>query len=135
MTEPAQQTPNVVEPPIGEREYYTHRDGRRGFLVSCDGDDCIKLDTPQYESVVDLDDGWAPLRQTHPVTQMQLAQVSYAADAALCVVLRMPRQKDWIMLRDVERIVWARQGPDTEDPVRLALFASIHNVLAPLARR
>jgi hypothetical protein len=103
------------DPTDHEKTYYRHiTTGDLGWLVRREGKDCIRLDRPSQEiTKVFREADWVPTTDYRPLTGYQLAQVAYEADKKLCFFLGKHDQarKDWLMLKDEERIAWRQKGP------------------------
>lgn len=106
-------------PAHSERTYYRSRqDGQRGFMVRRDGKDMIRLDREMEEILHPMDmNVWKADVQIHPINAYQLAQVAFAADREFCRVTgrTMEGKREWLSLKEKERVKWLQDGPDTGD--------------------
>lgn len=129
--------PPEWDPEPRERVYYRNTmTGDRGYLVRRGGRDVIRLDRPNEEIIHTLSPAqWRVDKEHRPLTDMQLAQVAYAADERLCFFLgeHDPSRKDWIDLSDKERIRWMRKGAPPDPRVRQVLWHKIMETLRPIA--
>lgn len=59
------------------------------------------------------------------LSEIQVAQIAFAADKMLCLHLRMPdkARREWLDLTDARRIQWVKEGP--KHPQRAKLYALI----------
>lgn len=115
------------DPPPDERTYYREGGGGQlGWLVRRNGRDCIRLDRATQELIVPIK-GWEPDTSHKPLTLAHVAQVTFEADRALCryIGIQAQTRKQWIDMREPERIDWMKHGPDTADPIRRSLYVSI----------
>lgn len=104
--------PNNWDPKPSERSYYRSPvDNQRGYLVRRGGKDMIRLDRPMEEILYPVE-GWKSDRGAPAVNPNQLGYVTWAADQALCRVLGVAAgTKEWIGLKEQERIKWMEEGP------------------------
>lgn len=60
---------------------------------------------------------WRLDQQVHPINSYQLAQVAFEADRMLCRVTgrTLEGKKEWLSLKEQERVAWLQNGPDTGD--------------------
>lgn len=70
------------------------------------------------------------------MSAMQVAQVQFEADKKLCAFIGRPGEakKNWLSLRDRERIDWVERGPKGV-PAREELWAFIKQALEPQTRQ
>ena len=111
--------------PDAQRSYYRHiESGEKGYRVSRDGRDFIKIDRPgdPVERVFRAAD-WLPEIEVRPMPPMALARIAWAADRELRTALGILGGKDWINLPERERIAWMQEGPS--EPPRRALYDAI----------
>lgn len=103
------------DPADHEKIYYRHTTtGDLGWLVRREGRDCIRFDRPSHEMVrVFKEDEWIAEREHRPLTKYQLTQIAFEADKKLCFFLGLHSEarRDWLSLRDEDRIRWAEKGP------------------------
>ena len=106
-------------PAPSERTYYRSRqDGQRGYMVRREGKDMIRLDREMEEILHPMDPNtWKVDQQVHPINAYQLAQVAFEADRMLCRVTgrTLEGKKEWLSLKEQERVAWLQNGPDTGD--------------------
>lgn len=117
------------DPMPHERVWYSWKPtGDRGWLVVRDGVDCVRLDRPNHELIKPLSE-CRKENEHRPLTAYDVAQVAHAADRVLCRVLQLyaePR-KEWIELKEEERIRWCNEGP--KHPKRALMYACIRETL------
>lgn len=99
-------------------------DGERGWLVRREGMTYVRMNRPSQEIV-------KPYRkhdfieevEHRPLTKLQVAQVCFEADRAMCRVLNMHdlARKDWVSLSDRERAELMKDGPGGE-PKRRGMY-------------
>lgn len=103
------------DPAEHERTYYSHMTtGDLGWMVRREGRDCIRLDRPAQEIVrVYKEDEWRPEREHRQLNRYQLVQIAFEADKKLCFFLGKHEvaRKEWLSMRDEQRITWAQNGP------------------------
>lgn len=103
-------------------------------MVRREGKDMIRLDREMEEILHPMDMGiWKADQQVHPINQHQLAQIAFMADRELCRVTgrTIEAKKDWLSLREQERVAWLQHGPDTGD-IRDDLYDAIIGTLKVL---
>lgn len=131
-------TPDHFDPPDHERVFYRHiTTGDLGWLVRRDGKDCIRFDRPSQEIVkLFKESEWILEREHRPLTRLQLCQVAFEADKRLCFFLGKHdlARRDWLMLKDEDRIAWSQRGPGPGTG-RRELFQAVMSVLERHAGR
>lgn len=131
MTEP----PGNYDPPKGERKYYRSSvSGDLAYLVRRDGKDHIKLDRPMEDICRPFrPDQWIEEKSHAPLARAHIVQVAFEADKRLCpfLGLHLEARKDWLSLRDEERIQWLSDGPKTKDPIRRGMWKHLMEALEP----
>lgn len=141
-TDPAPaELPREWDPNPGKRVYYAHRQtGDYGWLVRREGKDCVKLDRPGVDEIRSFENpsDWIPKDDPKPLQPAHLAQVAFAADKQLCLILggelRSFSKKDWLDLSQEQRRAWIEKGPKNH-PDRKALYEAITKALGHLAAR
>ena len=127
---------NERDPPEHLRIWYRNtKDGQLGYMVQRNGKDHIRLDRPGQEIVRPFRvDDWAPEQEQRKMAFMQLVHVAFEADRQLCKALGDFGRagKEWLNLRDEERIAWMRHGPKSPR-VRVELYRAILSTLKPWA--
>ena len=125
-------------PAPSERTYYRSvRDGQRAYLVRRGGKDMMRLDREMEEILFPVNkenlQEWVADRQVHPINAYQLAQVTFAADRELCRVMgkTIESRKEWLSLKEQERVKWMEVGPDTGD-IRDDLYDAMTGTLRSL---
>jgi hypothetical protein len=112
--------PNI-DPPKHERCWFRHSiSGDRGWLVKREGRDMIHLDRVA-DAVVPKDASWEPDQQKIELTEYQVAQICWDADAKLGYLTGRQKRKDWYLLTEEERTRFVRDGPMGELRQRLWL--------------
>lgn len=107
------------EPKDHERLWYrSQQNGDLGYLCRVGGVDHIRLNRPNQPDTHTLRKfnagaGWIKETEHRPFTAFQLSEVAFAADAVLCrlVGLRELGARQWIGMKDEERIAWSENGP------------------------
>lgn len=104
--------------------------GRRGWIVTMDGKDRVRVDapgTPRYEHYDSHE--WVSDHEPRGMSKAQMAQIAIAADAKLCSYSGDYglRPKQWIDMLDEDRIRWMERGP--AEPIRADLYRAIMAVL------
>lgn len=126
------------DPPGHERVYYRHTiTGDLGYLVRREGKDYIRLDRPAQDiSKPFLAAEWIAEQEYRPLSRMQLVQIAFEADKKLCILLGLHDEgrKQWLNLRDEERIAWAAGGPPAKGG-RKAVFLALMKALEEHAGR
>lgn len=114
----------VEEPKAHERVFYRHRDtGELAYLVKLDGKLKLRMNRPG-ETILKAfsEELWVKEEAArYDLAPMQRAKVAFAADKELCMLLGLPTlaRRDWLKMRDHERIAWMSNGPEpTGDPVK-----------------
>jgi hypothetical protein len=119
------------DPPLGDRVYYrSNVTGERGFLVTRNGEQRVKMDRPGEELTRRLDTEWKSERVPVSMTDMQKVQVAWATDQVFCRVLgnRAANKKEWLSMSPDERISFLENGPG-DSGRRDALFLAIMGAL------
>ena len=112
------------------REWYMRvPTGDRGYVVYINGEKHVRLDRPNMpKDMITFpfsDAKWRAEVVNFPVTRMQLAEVAFSADVALCKVLSLHKhKKKWFELSDHKKQLWAYNGPKSPD-IRAGLWHSI----------
>lgn len=123
------------DPAINDRIYFrSSSNGERGWMVRRDGIDCIKLDRPMQDISRPYKEGeWSREKQHWPMTEMDKARVTFAADKELCkaIGLFQGSRVTWLDLTDEKRVEWATNGPEKPD-IRVKLHATIMECLREL---
>jgi len=103
------------EPDPHDRTYYRRaRDDQLGWMIRRDGVDYIKLDRPSKETLEPYrPNNWIEDREHRTLTDIQRAQIAFAADVKLCSLLGEHdlARREWIMMSDAERRDWIEEGP------------------------
>lgn len=137
MLEEGEDLPAEYDPPKDKRVYYRNTTtGDRGYVVRRGGHDVIRLDRPNEEIIRPLHPTtWKLDKEHRPLTQMQIAQVAFDADKRLCFFLgeHEEARKEWLDLKDKERIKWMRQGPPSNPRIRHVQWKAIMHTLQPIA--
>lgn len=125
------------DPEGSERTYYrSSEDGQRGYLVRMkDGRDMIRLDRPMEVILHKPSDQWKLDTQVYPISEVQIAQVAFVADRALCGALGKHRdaREDWLNLTDKARLKFMREGPctgDVRDQLNDAIVGTLRGLIA-----
>ena len=123
------------EPP--ERTYYRSTEhGQRGYLVKTDdGKDMIRLDRPMEVILEKPGDHWKLDTQVYPMSEVQIAQVAFVADRALCGALGKHKdsREEWLSLTDRARLKFMREGPctgDVRDELHDAIVGTLRGLIA-----
>jgi len=77
---------------------------------------------------------WQKVEDKRPLTPMHVAEVTYSADQALCKALGIMNRKGWSMMKDEERIKWAKIGPPADEPARVEMYGLLNEYLRSLIR-
>jgi hypothetical protein len=99
---------------MNKQRWYRHdRTGQRGYLVETADGPRIRIDNPAVEITRPLGDGWEEEADLPPINERQIRMVAFEADRALCRVMGLHREakREWIDLKDEERIKWNSEGP------------------------
>lgn len=116
------------DPKPSERRYYRNaRTGDLGYLVERDGKDVIRYDRPNEEILRPYrQDEWIVEREHRKLTAAQIAHVAFEADKKLCLFIGLPNQanREWLSMKDEERIRWIKDGPSS-GLARMHLFGAI----------
>lgn len=101
----------VVEP---KRWVRSSNDGQLGYLVRHDGEMKVKLDRSEVILKPFNQHQWRDAEDIRALTPMQAARVAYEADRAyrLATGTQPSLAKEWISLKDEERIAWTRTPND-----------------------
>lgn len=120
------------DPPEPDRKWFRHvMTGDAGYLVVRDGKQHMRYDRPGIDHVIPYKESqWIEETNAAPLTPHQVAQICYAADKQLCyfVGLHDKARKDWLSLRDQDRIAFTEDGP-TKPALRQLLYLAIKSVL------
>lgn len=119
------------DPKPDERTYYrSGQDGQRAYLVKRGGKDMLRLDRPMEELLRSLDASWQPDHRAYAFTEYQVAQVAHEAHRSLCRLLGkyQDAEKDWLSLKEQDRIKWMEVGPESGD-IRDDLYDAIMGTL------
>lgn len=113
---------------IGQRVRST-RDGQLGKIVeSAEGGLAVRLDRREEMLVPYRPQTWVPDERAK-FTAMQIARVAYEADRALRLVMGEYGVKDFVSLKDAERVA-TMKGPVAPDgSVRRLLFKAVSMAL------
>lgn len=121
------------DPKPHEREYVRDRDtGDLGWKVRRDGKVAVRLDRPMQEIICNYVPGqWPVDRERRPMTPNQVAQIAFAADRMYLLFNGKAQEsrKEWLALKDEEKIAWVDDGPQTSDPLRANLYKVILRAL------
>lgn len=125
-------TPDHWDPPQTERQYYRSSDtGDLGWLVRRDGKDRIRLDRPMQEIVKPFDEGkWVEEREWKPFSRTQVQKLLFELDKQMCFLLSLYKEakKDWLSLKDEERIEWMKNGPGPGN-LRAEVYKAVFKIL------
>lgn len=123
------------DPPMGERVYYRSTvTGDKAYLVRREGKDHIKLDRPMEDICRPFKPtDWIKEESHAPLARAHIVQVAFEADRRLCpfLGLHLEARKEWLSLRDEERIQWLEDGPKTKNAARRRLWKQIMVALEP----
>lgn len=123
----------MTDVPPHKRIYYRNtQTGDRGYVIERGGKRIVKYDLPMMDRTEPLTSKWQPDDEHRPLNRNQLAQIAYTADQKLCFFLGRRQNKDWIDLRDAERIAFMNDGP-AEGGSRMRLFLGIMAAIEELA--
>lgn len=117
--------PDHWDPEKDARVYYrrTCRDGsgERGWKVRRNGRDMIRLDLPERGNPMEEEAAirpfnpaeWSIEKDFRPLTRLQVAHIAFEMDKRLCLYLGLhdAARKEWISLKDEQRIAWRDKGP------------------------
>lgn len=110
-------------------KYRRRQDGQLGELVvGEDGVKRVRIDRPNQELLTEYNEhDWFVEPDENPLTRFHVARIAYEADRLYAMALGDFRngRKTWESLKDEERIKIRRDGPDTKDNRRLALWKHI----------
>lgn len=130
-------TPDHWDPLPAERQYYrSTSDGNLGWLVRRDGKDRIRLDRPNQEIVKPFEQGkWIEEQEWKPFSRTQVSHFAWDCDIRLCKMLGLYQEakREWLSLRDEERIEWMKSGPGPGN-LRAEIYAAIMDVLRKHSR-
>lgn len=108
-------TPDHWDPKPNERQYYRSTDtGDLGWLVRREGKDRIRLDRANQEIIRPFDDGkWIEDREWRPFSRTQVSKLLFEIDRQMCLLLGLHKEakRDWLSLKDADRIEWMKSGP------------------------
>lgn len=125
------------DPAPADRVFYYHtRTGDRGYLVERDGKEFIRYDRPGEEILRKFGDrDWKIDKDYRPLTKGNLAQIAFEADKKLCFFLgeHDHGKKEWLDLKDNERIDYVENGPTSSPEIRGELFDAIYDALKILS--
>lgn len=99
---------------MARKKWYRHRQsGQRGYLVETPEGPKIRVDNEAMEIIRPISEGWDEEAELPPINDRQIRIVAFEADRALCQMLGMygEARKEWIDLRDEERLKWIAKGP------------------------
>ncbi len=117
-----------TDPEKDARQYFRHAEtGDLGYLVMRDGAQKIRYDQPGMDRVVQFKAGdWIPEKDVNPLSLQALARIAFEADKALCAAIGLyaESRREWLNLRDRERIEWTNDGPSGNEH-RTGLFNDI----------
>lgn len=126
------------EPREHERIYVrSATTGDLGWMCKREGKQCVRLDRPMQEIIKPyLDTEWIPESDHRPLTRLQLSQIAFEADKALCLYIGMHdlARREWKLLTERQRITWTETGPGRGSG-RRELFLAVMNSLGHLAGR
>lgn len=108
------------------------KDGQLGFLTETeDGTLAVRLDRRVDARVVPyVAREWVPDAEAK-LTPIQVARVCHDADRAMRLALGEYGVKDWLSLREPERIDWVNKGlPKDVPPLRRKVYDAIKKALA-----
>lgn len=129
--------PNNWDPTEAQRRWYrSNRTGDLGYVVMRDGRERIRLHRPMQEIVKPFDDGeWVEEREFRPFSGNQVDRLCFEADKLLCNMLGLHKEakREWLNLRDPERIEWMKLGPGPGS-LRSDLYLAIKGVLGKHSR-
>lgn len=127
-------TPDNWDPLPAERQYYRSAEtGDLGWLVRRDGKDRVRLDRPLQEIVRPFEEGkWVEEREWKPFSRTQVSKLQFETDKLVCSMLGLHKEgkRDWLSLKDEERIAWMKQGPGPGN-----LRADVYKALAKIFER
>lgn len=129
--------PDNWDPTEAQRRYYrSTQTGDLGYVVMREGKERIRLHRGSQEIIKVFDEGeWAEERDFRPFSKHQVDRVCFEADKALCGMLNLHKEskRDWLNLRDAERIEWGKIGPGPGS-LRSDLYVAIQSVLRKHSR-
>lgn len=103
------------DPPVAERKWFRHQmTGDAGYLVRRDGKVHIRYDRPGIDQTILFKEAqWIEETNDAPLTAYQVGQICYAADKQLSYFLGLhdKARKDWLSMRDEDRIAFVQNGP------------------------
>lgn len=115
------------EPHVDEKQWFRSAStGERGWLVRREGTTYLRLDRPSQELLRPYREwDWIAEVEHRPLTALQVAEVCFAADRALCKVLAMHdlARQEWLSLTDRKRSEFVANGPGGEPRRRTAYLA------------
>ncbi len=115
------------------RARYRHvMTGDSGYLIEVDGVQRMQYDrgpTGHQESVKYNPSDWKLEEDPKPLTAHQLGQIAFECDTALCRIAGVgPRdRKQWLSMRDLDRIAWIANGPPKSDMMRRMMFELVQS--------
>jgi hypothetical protein len=128
---------------MSDKIWFRHRTtGELAYLLEQNGIKKLKPNRPNDPTVYDLPiqgtDGsfgaWELAKEKRVLNKHQIATVAYAADYYLCKAIGVFGNKDWMNLKDEDRISFVNNGPKTTDEDRLNLYRAIVQLLASVER-
>lgn len=122
-------------PEPNERRYYRHKEnGDRGFLIQVSGKMMIERDPETKDRVFMQLGKWDVEQDLRHMSRHQIAKVAFEADKELCRALGLHKEanREWLNLKDAERIGWTNKGPS--GPVRKDLYDTIVKLLEGYVR-
>jgi hypothetical protein len=119
------------------KQWYRHKSrGDLGFLTVENGTTYVEVDRGADVVLRPFSPAdWIPEDDLRLMTEMQVAQICFAADSELNKVLRWEPQslgKSWLDMKPEEKRRWRDRGPDGE--TRRRLFNAIMATLIDLTR-
>lgn len=103
-------------------------DGQLGEMVERDGIKVVKLDRPGEDLFRPYSpEGWITESEHRPLNPSQISRIAYEADRALRLASGhlSSQVKDWLSLKDEDRIKWIKDGPPESDSRRCDLYDAI----------
>lgn len=105
-------------------------DGQVGRVVERDGGLAVRLDRGKAEIFEPASPAtWKPAPAAAPLSRMAVASIAYAATRQLRQVRGEYGVKEWIQLRDADRIKLAEEPPT--DAEQRALWEAVFEALQP----
>lgn len=128
-----------TETDLSKRRWFRHHQtGDLGFLIEKDGKPFIRLDRSGQaidKPYSEDSNRWVEESLDRPFTLAQVSKVAFALDVAVCelIGLHVESKRQWIGLKDHERIAFIQDGPQGP-PLRREMWQRAMEVLKRLAK-